>query len=336
MELVTKPVIHDSDTAVRFAKELQLLLRYLGAGEANMEKGEMRVEANISVARKSSDELGTKTEVKNLNSFRAVHDAIDFEIRRQIKLIESGDKVVQETRGWDDRKAETYSQRSKESAHDYRYFPDPDIPKMKISEINDFDYKSLRESLPELPWQKRDRYKSMYGATDKEAELFVDNHALAKYFESITTSMTNAGKESYRLLLNYLLTDYLGILKRAGKGIDEAEIRPKHWCDIVNMIEDGQLSSRGAKDLIAAMAENGDKEPKTVAEEGGLIQKNDMGATVEAIKAVISENRGIVEEYRGGKVTAINFLVGQVMKRMRGAGNPKIMTKEIKRQIDTM
>ena len=178
MELVTEPVIHDAATAGAFARELQLLLRMLGAGEANMEKGEMRVEANISVS--NTDKLGTKVEVKNLNSFRSVERAIDFEVKRQIELIESGGQVVQETRGWDEAKQQTFSQRKKESSHDYRYFPDPDLPKLLVSEIKEFSNESLKAELPELPWAKRERYISL-GLKAEDAEVFVTNELGVRY-----------------------------------------------------------------------------------------------------------------------------------------------------------
>jgi len=193
MELVTEPVLHSARETANFAKELQLLLRYLGASEANMEKGQMRVEANISV---SSDpgKLGTKVEVKNLNSFRAVERAVDYEVKRQIALIETGGKVAQETRGWNDAKQETYSQRKKEDSHDYRYFPEPDLPKLYLSKIEEF--KSLRDSLPELPWEKRERYIKL-GLTPASSEVLVQNIELGKYFDDTTKS-----SKEYQLIAN--------------------------------------------------------------------------------------------------------------------------------------
>jgi aspartyl-tRNA(Asn)/glutamyl-tRNA(Gln) amidotransferase subunit B len=178
MELVTEPVIHDADTAVKFAKDLQLLLRYLGVGEVNMEKGEMRVEANISIASKSDTEnkkFGTKTEVKNLNSFKVVEKAILYEIKRQTELLNKGEKVIQETRGFDENTGKTYSQRVKESSHDYRYFPNPDIPKMKVSEIPEFGKDIVKKDMPELPWEKRERFTKDFGMTEKEVAVFVDS-----------------------------------------------------------------------------------------------------------------------------------------------------------------
>jgi aspartyl-tRNA(Asn)/glutamyl-tRNA(Gln) amidotransferase subunit B len=214
MELVTKPAIYDAATAVNFAKELQLLIRCLGAGEANLEKGEMRVEANISVSPalpdgSRSDLLGTKTEVKNLNSFRSVERAINFEVERQIALIEDGGQVLQETRGWDDIKNETYSQRSKEGSKDYRYFPEPDIPKLKISDIPSFAHTELIKNIPELPEAKRKRFSDVFGMTPKEVAVFVENIYISNYFESVIKNYKDDSKK-IKLTINYLLTDYLG------------------------------------------------------------------------------------------------------------------------------
>jgi len=264
MELVTKPVIHDAATSVSFAKELQLLLRYLGAGEANMEKGEMRVEANISVATEentATKKFGTKTEVKNLSSFRAVEGAIAYEIERQIELIEKGEKVVQETRGWDDAKKETYSQRSKESAHDYRYFPDPDIPKMKISEMPEFSAQALKATLPELPWFKRDKYVKDYAMTEKEVAMFVDSIELANYFDQVIASFKGNDPKKVRLTINYLLTDYLGILKKqfgeASFMANVNKVSAVSFAGLIELISGGMVNSRGAKEVLAILYEKG-------------------------------------------------------------------------------
>ena len=346
MELVTKPVIHDAATAVRFAKELQLLLRYLGAGEANMEKGEMRVEANISVAT-SLPLLGTKTEVKNLNSFRAVEGSIAYEIERQISLLEKGEKIKQETRGWDDSKKETYSQRSKESSHDYRYFPDPDIPKLKISEIPEFKTAVLNRDVPELPWNKRDRYKKDYGMTDKEVAVFVDSPEVAAYFEAVISAYKNDSKK-VKLSINYILTDYLGMLKKeavekeGGQAEKVGIIPAPYFSSLVEMIAIGDVSSRGAKDLLAILyrgatgkgskdsdAHNDDaiKFVRSLAEKNGLIQKSDLSSLSPAIDKVISDNGSVVSEYKSGKTASLQFLIGQAMKATKGSANPEIVRK---------
>lgn len=333
MELVTKPVIHDAATAVRFAKELQLLLRTLGAGEANMEKGEMRVEANISVASPAdtaAGKFGTKTEVKNLNSFRSVERAIEHEVARQSALIDSGGKVTQETRGWDDAKQETYSQRSKESSHDYRYFPEPDIPKLKISEIPEFAVDALRRELPELPWVMRSRFQQSFGMTDKEVAVFVESPSLSTYYES-TIKRFDGDAKKIRLATNYLLTDFLGLIKKNNDSIDGGLAHMPHnfFAELINMVSDGLLSSASAKGTLSLMYAYKDNlpSPKEVAEKHGLIQKSDVADIAPAIDKVIADNEKAVAEYRAGKMASLQFLIGQSMKATKGAGNPEVVKK---------
>ncbi len=323
MELVTEPVIHDAETAVKFAKELQLLLRYLGAGEANLEKGEMRVEANISVA--SSDntkakKFGTKTEVKNLNSFKAVEKAIAYEIKRQIEINEKGEKVVQETRGWDENTGKTYSQRLKESSHDYRYFPEPDIPKLKIGEIAEFKKESLMKDLPELPWVKRERFMKNYGVTEKEVSIFIDTPEVAEYFERVV----GGNKKIVKLSINYILTDYLGILKKDNKKVDT--VSSKNFSKLMSMIDERKLSSRGAKDVLALMVVN-DGDPEEIANKNGLIQKSDEGEIKKIVIEIVANNTSVVSDYKNGKEVALQFLVGQGMKLTKGAANPELLKK---------
>lgn len=341
MELVTKPVIHDASTAVRFAKELQLLLRYLGAGDANMEKGEMRVEANISVASPTdtkNKKFGTKTEVKNLNSFRAVERAIAYEIERQSEALDRGEKIVQETRGWDDARQETYSQRSKESSHDYRYFPDPDIPKLKISEIPDFSPVQIEKSLPELPWTKRDRMMKDYKMTDKEVAVFVESPDLSYYYEAIVSTFKGDDKK-IKLATNYLLTDYIGLLKKQSS--EEADlvwqqsdqsygpVGAKLFGEIIDLIANGDLSSRGAKDLITLLVNKNisSGNAKEIAEKHGLIQKSDIGSIKPIIVDIIKNNEKVVAEYKSGKVASLQFLIGQAMKATKGSANPEVIRK---------
>jgi aspartyl-tRNA(Asn)/glutamyl-tRNA(Gln) amidotransferase subunit B len=340
MELVTKPVIHDGTTAVKFASELQLLLRYLGAGEANMEKGEMRIEANISIASPAdtaAGKFGTKTEVKNLNSFRSVEKAIEYEIERQSTVIRDGGKVIQETRGWDDGKSETYSQRTKESSHDYRYFPDPDIPKLKISEIPEFSIDNLKKELPELPWVLRERFKKDFGMTDKEAAVFVESPETAKYYEELVNYFAAGDSKSVKLATNYLLTDYLKLVKDASSGTasktGEAtpsllwNLSPSVFAEVISMINAGELSSRGAKDLIKILFTEKSVSAKKVAEANGLIQKNDPSALVPAIEQVLADNPKAIAEYKAGKLASLQFLVGMAMKATKGAGNPEMIKK---------
>ena len=344
MELVTKPVIHDAETAVRFAKELQLLLRYLGAGEANMEKGEMRVEANISVASAeatAAGKFGTKTEVKNLNSFRTVERAIAYEIARQSAILEdaadghaSAEKIVQETRGWDEGKQKTFSQRSKESSHDYRYFPDPDIPKMKISEIPEFAETKLRKDMPELPWTKRDRYKKDYGMTDKEVVVFIDNPSLTSYFDAVISPFKGEAKK-IKLATNYILSDYLPAFDQNNA------VPPASFSELISMIAAGEISSRGAKDTLAllikgASMEDGVKQSvRSIAEKNGLLQKSDAADISPIIEKILADqaNAKAIAEYRAGKVASLQFLIGQAMKATKGAANPEVLKKMLMEKL---
>lgn len=319
MELVTKPVIHDAATAMSFAKELQLLLRTLAAGEANLEKGEMRVEANISVASPEdtrAGRFGTKTEVKNLNSFRSVGRAIEHEVERQIAMIESGEKVLQETRGWDDAKCETYSQRSKESSHDYRYFPDPDIPKMKISEIPEFSVEALRKEIPELAASKRDRYKNIFKMTDKEMAVMIGSPSLAAYYESVVAGFPSDDKK-IKLTTNYLLN--------ASNSGELISIEPAGFAELVAMIAAGDISSSGAREILAMLVANPSSSPRKLAKESGLIQKSDASSLLPAVEKILAENAKAVAEYKAGKQASLQFLIGQCMKATKGSANPEML-----------
>lgn len=347
MELVTEPVIHDAETAVRFAQELQLVLRYLGAGDAHMEKGHMRVEANISVATPEDTKLkkfGTKTEVKNLNSFRAVEKAIAYEIKRQSDLIAQGEKVVQETRGWDDSKQITFSQRKKESSHDYRYFPDPDIPHMMISEIAEFKSDILKATLPELPAAKRERYAKDFGLKPEEIEVFITVVPLGLYFEEVASLLHNKN-DSVKLASNYILTDYVGLIKKEfnediAKGVHK--IRAERSADIIELIQAGKLSSRGAKDLFKYFYETdveSDVSVRTteeIAAQQGLIQNSNESELKIVCTSVIGAHPQVVVDYKAGKASALQFLVGQSMKTVKASGssaNPELLKKILIEQL---
>ncbi|KND47974.1 MAG: aspartyl/glutamyl-tRNA(Asn/Gln) amidotransferase, B subunit, partial [Parcubacteria bacterium C7867-006] len=273
MELVTEPVIHSSEEAMNFAKELQLLLQYLGVSDANMEKGEMRVEVNISVSK--NDTFGTKVEVKNINSFRAAGKAIDFEFARQTVLLEKGEKVTQETRGWDENKEITFSQRSKENAHDYRYFPDPDLPKLVLSEIPELSFDNLKKSLPELPSQKRVRYEKEFGLKSADTETYINNFDAGKFFEEVSSIVSGFGGESVKLASNYIISDIMGLSKNSGLEFTLGKVSKDTFSKLIKMIVDGDLSSRGAKDILKIMFEDGGS-PEVIANEKGLIQKSDV------------------------------------------------------------
>lgn len=329
MELVTEPVVKDAKQAVLFARSLQLLLRYLGAGDANMEKGEMRVEANISVS--NTDKFGTKVEVKNLNSFKAVERATDYEIKRQIKVLEGGEKVVQETRGWDENKQETFSQRLKETSEEYRYFPDPDLPKLKISEIPELKTETLKKEMPELPDEKREKLRN-WGIKDKDVEVLASEPTfLCAYIENVATELQH-DKKAIQLASNYIVSDILGIYKE--KGIPKAiSISPKNFAKLIKMAQNGSLSSRGVKDLLRILIEKGDNDPETLAQEHNLVQKSDEGELQRIVEAIVKSNESVVLEYKSGKESALQYLIGQGMKETKGAANPQILKKLLEKTI---
>ncbi len=324
MELVTEPVIHTAEDAGAFARELQLLLRYLGAGDANMEKGEMRVEANISVSRDGT--LGTKVEVKNLNSFRSVERAVRYEIERQINAITSGEKIVQETRGWNENTQSTFSQRKKESSEDYRYFPDPDLPKLLLSEIPAFAKSQISESLPTLPWQRRASYLEK-GVKAEDAEMFVRDRISGDFFDEVANGMDRG---TIQLASNYITSDIAGYRER-GELSDEwlaDSANAARFGKLMGLIEKGVLSSRGAKDTLNLMRTSTD-DPESIARKHGLVQQNDAAALKDAVEKVLAAHPSVVADYRAGKASALQFLIGQGMKETKGAANPATLREQL-------
>lgn len=332
MELVTEPVTFPSpEEAARksgaFARELQRILRYLGASEANMEKGEMRVEANISVSTDPTA-FGTKCEVKNLNSFRSVEEAIKFEVARHIDLIEHGEKVIQETRGWDETKMSTFSQRKKENAHDYRYFPDPDLPKLYLSEI--FNNEDLKKELPELPASRRSRLVAA-GLKDDVVEIIISDPTIAMYFDEVVN-----GKDVFfqTLAANYLVADVFGLLKKESKELAASNFpSPESFVTLLSMIQTNELSSRGAKDLLPLMLTEKNLDVKRAAEEKGIIQKNDPEALKAIVAEVVAENPTQVADYKNGKEQMFMYFVGQAMKKSKGAGNPGLFQELLREAL---
>lgn len=322
MELVTEPVIHSAEQAMTFAKELQLLLQTLGVSDANMEKGEMRVEVNISVSK--TDTFGTKVEVKNINSFRAAGKAIEFEFDRQVALLERGESVAQETRGWDENRGITFSQRSKENAHDYRYFPDPDITKFKISEIPEFSPEALKALLPELPAEKRTRYQSAFGLKSEDIEAYVTTPHLARFFEATIETLGSTDVEAVKVASNYVTSDLVGLSKTVAQADSLGQVTPGNFAALISLIRAGEISSRGAKEILKILFERGG-DPKTIAVEKDLIQKNDTDALKKIMREIIDANPQVVAEYKSGKLSVLQFFVGQGMKATKGSANPELL-----------
>jgi len=342
MELVTEPDLNSAKEARKFAEELQLILRYLNVSGADMEKGEMRVEVNISLSK--NQKLGTKVEIKNLNSFRAVEKSIDYEIKRQTKILKSGKKVLQETRGWDDIKGVTFSQREKEEAHDYRYFPEPDLPPLHITSglINE-----IRSEIPELPQQKRERFKREYELDEKMVaetssplpprsasrssaiEVFVQNKDFGEYFEKVVSEFDPRLSHTkifnlIKLASNYLITDLQGLLKGASFSGEDFLITPENFAEFVTLIYEGKISSKIAKIVLEEMFKTG-ADPSHIIEEKGLIQITDEAEIEKIIKEVIKENPQPVKDFQEGKEAALQFLVGKVMSKTQGKASPQIV-----------
>ena len=329
MELVTEPELHSGKESADFARELQLLLQYLGVGDANMEKGEMRIEANISVS--TTDKLGTKVEVKNINSFKAVEKAVAYEIERHIQVLESGGKIVQETRGWNEDKQATFSQRLKEDSHDYRYFPDPDLPKMKISEIPEFSVENLQKELPILPWERRTKYESDYGIKPEDVEIFIKPGIISGFFEEVCVDFGLAAqigkdKSLIKLASNYIISDLLGLINNSGNN-NLGKLDEKNFANLIKMVAESKISSRGAKDILKMMFEKGGN-PEEIANKEGLIQKSDLGELEKIASQIIMDNPKVVADYKAGKEVALMSLVGQGMKVTKGSANPQVL-KEV-------
>ena len=336
MELVTEPDITSGKEAREFAEELQRIFKYLGVSDANMEKGQMRVEVNISISK--NDKLGTKVEIKNLNSFKVVEKAVDFEIERQEEVLASGEKIVQETRGWHDKKEITFSQREKEEAHDYRYFPEPDLSPIHF----DKNYiKEVELGMPELPEQKRERFKKEYGLDDQSVEFFVVNKDLSEYYEKVVSEFEEwtieeengeAHKKVSKLIANYLISDVQGLL--SGKEFIEAEfkITPENFAEFIKMIYKEEISSKVAKMVVMDMYDTG-SDPSDVVDNNNWRQMSDDSELENIIKDVIAKNPKAIEDYKGGKQNSLQFLAGQVMAVTRGTAKPDKVQELLKKLL---
>ena len=329
MELVTEPDIKNSDQAVEFAKELQLILRYLDVSSADMDKGQMRVEANVSLGTIVDGELklGTKVEVKNINSFKAVKDAIEYEIKRQGEVLDDGKAVKQETRGWDDVKRITVSQRAKEDAHDYRYFPEPDIPPLDLSK---FDFGTLKKEIPELPQEKRTRFLREFGLTPEAVEILISDPGMADFFEAAASELAAEDNENLprerELLANYLTSDLRGVMAEEEIGFGDLKVTPENFADLIELISHGKLSSRGAKDILRKMFERGG-DPHEILKDENLEQVSDETELMVVAERIIAANPGAAADFKKGKENALQFLVGKAMGELKGRGNPQVLQR---------
>ena len=343
MELVSEPVIHSAEEASAFARELQLLLRYLGASEANMEKGEMRVEANVSVAAateryKKQDtrnkQLGTKVEIKNLNSFNIMERAVTYEIKRQIEMLERGEKIAQETRGWDDGKQVTFPQRLKEGSADYRYFPDPDLPSLKLSEISEFSHDALISGMPETPRGRRERYVGL-GLKRQDAEMFVRRPGYGALFDAVAAALP-ASDPTVLLTANLIANNVAGIRDTKERDTDFSADMPmssQHLKVLVSMIVSKKITSNAAKIVLSESLKTG-QDPEKIATDKGLLGTFNVADLEGIVGNVLKQNGKVVMEYQAGKTAALQFLVGQVMRASKGAADPLVVRSVIDKVLE--
>ncbi len=323
MEIVSKPDMRSPAEAGAYMKKLRAILRYVGSCDGNMEQGSMRADVNVSV-RKPGDEFGTRTETKNVNSVRFIQQVVEYEARRQVDVIEEGGRIVQETRLFDPDKGVTRSMRSKEDAHDYRYFPDPDLLPLVLTEEFVEDCKA---SLPERPDAKRARYVDALGLAPYNADVITSDVETARWFEALLAAGAEAKAAS-----NWLISDLFGALNRLGKDIGDSPVSPAQGAELLKLVADGTLSGSLAKQVFEIMLETGD-DPAKIVEEKGLKQTSDTGAIEAAIAEILAANADKVEQYKGGKEALFGFFVGQTMKAMAGKANPKVVNELLKKAL---
>ena len=343
MELVTEPEIESSKEAKEFCQQLQLIARYLNISDANMEKGHMRCEVNISLKPKGQKKFGTKVEIKNLNSFRAVERSIEYEIKRQAEVLDDGGKIIQETRGWNADKQETYSQRKKEEAHDYRYFPEPDLPPLDLTKkAGIFNVQKIKDSIPELPLQKKYRFINQYKLSEENAKIFSEDKELANYFEEIISELSHWIKAKgidgdkldklTKLTANYILTELQRLLYKNGNLVSECKITAENFAEFITLIDEGKISSSGAQTMLAEMYKTGG-DPSNILDEKGLGQVSNESEIEKIVIEVIKNNPQSVKDYKSGKEVALKFLVGQTMRESKGKANPQVVGEILKKKL---
>ena len=332
MEIVSRPDMRSPAEAGAYLRKLRSILRYVGSCDGNMEEGSMRADVNVSV-RKPGDEFGTRTETKNVNSVRFVMASIEYEVRRQIDVIEAGGKIVQETRLFNPDTGTTRSMRSKEDAHDYRYFPDPDLLPL---ELTDAFIEECRASLPELPDAKKKRYEEALGLSAYNAATLTAEAETARWFEDLLAQGAKVQKKSEadvaKASANWLLSELYGALNRLGKSLEESPVSPERGAELLALVADGTISGSIAKQVFEIMLETGDA-PAKIVEDKGLKQTTDTGAIEAVVSKVLADNPDKVEQYKGGKEALFGFFVGQTMKAMQGKGNPQIINDLLKKAL---
>ncbi len=325
MECVSEPEIHSADEAVAYLESLRRTLQQLGVSDVKMEEGSLRCDANVSIRPVGASELGTKTEIKNMNSFRSVHRAIQSEIARQIAVVEAGERIVQETRGWDEINGTTISMRSKEQAHDYRYFPDPDLVPMEITAAY---VDALRETIPEAPWKRFLRYTQSYGLNVLQATQLIDTQPLASYFDAVVAASDNAQQAT-----NFVLGDLSRLANESGTPVWLSAVSPEHLAELIVLVDGKTINSKIAKELLVRMWA-GEGSPKALVEREGLAQTSDPAAIEAFVVDVLAANEKSVNDYRAGKTNVMGFLVGQVMKASRGKADPALVNDVVKKKLE--
>ena len=324
MEIVSEPDIRTAEEASEYLKKLRSILRYIEVSDADMEKGNFRCDANVSIRPVGVKEFGTRAEIKNVNSFKFVQKAIEYEIKRQAQILDEGGRVIQETRLFDSNKGVTFSMRSKEEAHDYRYFPEPDLVPIKIAPAT---IEEIRKTIPELPDAKRERFAREYGLPEYDADMLTQSRSMAGYFEE-ATRLSNQPKT----VSNWMMGELMRLLNADAKEIDDSPIKPDRLAGLIKMIDNGVISIKIAKTVFEEMYKNG-KDAEAVVQEQGLVQVSDTGAIEAIIDDVVKANPGQAADYRSGKDKLFGFFVGQVMKASKGKANPDVVNQLLKKKL---
>ena len=326
-EVVSEPDLRSPEEARAYLSELKSILEYTQVSDCNMEEGNLRCDANISLRPKGQKEFGTRTELKNLNSFKFVQKAVEFEVDRQARILDQGDQVIQETRLYDSDRGETFSMRSKEEAHDYRYFPDPDLVPVVVNEAW---IEEIKKTIPELPEQKRERFTIEYSLPEYDAGVLTSSRELANYFEKCTSLFSKP-----KIISNWIMGDLLRELNKGNQVISECPVSPGALVSLLKLIDEGVISSNTAKTVFEEMYQTG-KEPITIVDEKNLKQITDDNAIEKMVEGVLQANLSQVDEYKAGKEKVLGFLVGQVMKASKGKANPETVNKLLKEKISGM
>ncbi|TDX58866.1 Asp-tRNA(Asn)/Glu-tRNA(Gln) amidotransferase subunit GatB [Orenia marismortui] len=325
IEIVSEPDIHSPEQAIAYLKKLKSIIEYIGVSDCDMSQGSMRADVNISVAPVGSDELGTRTELKNMNSFKAIEKALRYEPRRQIKVLESGGEIIQGTLTWDDEASKTRAMRSKEEAHDYRYFPEPDLVPVIVDESW---VEEIKSTLPELPDVRQERYVTEFGIPEYDAGVITADREMADFFEAVVSEYDDAKTAS-----NWMMGDVSKLLNEEGISISEAKFAPEDLAKMLNLMDEGTISSKIAKTVFEEMFATG-KDPDTIVEEKGLKQISDTSELEDIIDQVLEENQSALEDYRGGNKNVFGFFIGQTMKATRGKANPGVVNKILREKLE--